>query len=43
MLMGFVSSAMLDSEVVKDGRHQNSAKRRRVTMGYKHHGLDVCR
>lgn len=43
VLMGFVSSAMLDSEVVKNGRHQNPAKRRRLTMGYKHHGLDVCR
>ena len=43
VLMGFVSSAMLDSEVVKNGRHQNPAKRRRLMMGYKHHGLDVCR
>ena len=43
VLMGFISSAILDSEAVIDGRHQNPAKRRRITMGYKHHGKDVCR
>ena len=41
--MGFISSAMLDSEAVIDGRHQNLAKHRRITMGYMHHGRDVCR
>lgn len=43
VLMGFVSSAMLDSDAVKDGRHLNPAKRRRLTMAYKHHGIEVCR
>jgi len=43
VLMGFISSAMLDSDVVKDGRHVNPAKRRRLTMAYKHHGKEVCR
>ena len=43
VLMGFVSFAMLGSEVVKNGRHQNPAKCRHVTKEYKHRGLDVCR
>ena len=34
---------MMDNEVVKDSHHHNTAKRRHVTMGYKHHGVDVCR
>ena len=42
-LMGFISSAILDSETVKDGRHQHPAKRKRLTMTYKHHGMEVCR
>ena len=41
MLMSFVSYAKLDSEVVKDGPHQNPAKRRHVTIGYKHHDSDA--
>ena len=41
VLMGFVSSAILDSKVVKDGCHHNPAKCRHVTMGYKHHCVDV--
>ena len=43
VLMGFIASAMLDSDGIRDGRHQNTAKRRRVTMSFKHHGLDVCK
>ena len=41
--MGFVFLTMLDTEAVKNGRHLNPAKRRCVTMGYKHHGVNVCR
>ena len=37
-LMGFVSSAMLKTDSVKDGRHVNPAKCKRLTMTYKHHG-----
>ena len=43
MLMGFIFSAILDSEAVIDGRHQNPAKCRCITIGYKYHGKDVCR
>ena len=43
VLMGFISSAMLDSDDIRDGRHQNSAKRRRITMSFKHHGHNVCK
>ena len=43
VLMGFISSSMLDSDAVKDGCHQHSAKRRRITMAYKHHGIEVCK
>ena len=43
IIMGFISSAMLDSDSTKDGRHQNPAKRKRLTMSYKHHGVDVCK
>ena len=43
VLMGFISSTMLDSDGIRDGRHQNSAKRRRVTMSFKHHGHNVCK
>ena len=42
-LMGFISSALLNTDVVRDGRHQNPAKRRRITMKYQHHGLEVCK
>jgi len=42
MLMGFISSAMFNSDV-KDGRHQNPAKRKHLTMAYKHYGVEVCR
>ena len=40
VLMGFLSSTMLDSDNVKDGRHQKPAKRRRLTISYMHHGVD---
>ena len=43
VLMGFTSSAMVDSNDIRDGRHQNPPKRKRLTMLYKHHGIDVCR
>ena len=43
VFMGFISSAMLDSDDIRDGRHQNSAKRRRITMSFKHHGHNVCK
>lgn len=43
VLMGFLSSAMLDSDNVKDGRHQKPAKRRCLTISYMHHGVDVCK
>lgn len=43
VLMGFISSAVLGTDTVKDGRHTNPAKRRRLTMAYKHHGMEVCR
>ena len=43
VLMGFISSASLDSEAVKDGRHHNTAKRKRLTMTYKHHGMEICK
>ena len=43
VLMGFLSSTMLDSDNVKDGRHQKPAKRRRLTISYMHHGVDVCK
>ena len=43
VLMGFISSSMLDSDAVKDGRHQHPAKRRHITMAYKHHGVEVCK
>ena len=39
VLMGFIASAMLDSDGIRDGRHQNTAKRRCVTMSFKHHGF----
>ena len=41
--MGFISSAMLDSDDISDGRHQKSAKRRRITISFKHHGHNVCK
>ena len=43
VLMGFLSSAILDSDEVKDGRHQKPAKRKRLTISYTHHGVDVCK
>ena len=42
VLIGFISSAVLDSDAVKAGHHQNPAKRKRHRMEYKHHGVDVC-
>lgn len=43
-LMGFISSAILDSDVVKDGHHQNLANVPKcLTMRYKHHDLEVHR
>ena len=34
---------MLDTDTVSNGCHQQPAKHRRVTMSFKHHGLEVCR
>ena len=45
VLMGFISSAMLDSDGIKNGRHQNSAKQRSITicMLFKYHDHNVCK
>ena len=43
VLMGLIASAMLNSDSIRDGRHQNKAKRRRVTISFKHHGLNICK
>jgi len=43
VLMGYIESAALPTPTVTDGRHINPAKRSRVTMKYKHHGVTICR
>ena len=42
-LMGFIESSALIQDSIIDGRHSNpTKKRKRITMKYKHHGIDVC-
>ena len=43
VLMEFISSAMLDSDGIRNGRHQNSAKWSSVTMLFKYHDHNVCK
>ena len=44
VLTGFIECTALIKDDIIDGRHHNPAKKRkRVTMKYRHHGLDVCK